>query len=168
MINLFRGTATEACGTDVIASCADETTCAQSYGDVYNALASDKNYFNISQALYPAKKPSSVQVYVRLYGATKTENCTPATYTWSKSCLYAAFPAKALEILSLGSILVASRTQELNITIPSFCCNVSEGNRKAIIERVLAAVCYIFSVLFQVNLFLFQLIMIYARLYLVS
>jgi len=138
MINLFRGIATEACGTDVIASCADETTCAQSYGDVYNTLASDKNYFNISQALYPAKKPSSVQVYVRLYGATKTENCTPAAYTWSKSCLYAAFPAKALEILSLGSILVASRTQELNVTIPSFCCNVSEDNRKAIIEGVLA------------------------------
>lgn len=138
MINLFRGTANEACGTDVIASCADETTCAQSYGDVYNALASDKNYFNISQALYPAKKPSSVQVYVRLYGATKTENCTPAAYTWSKSCLYAAFPAKALEILSLGSILVASRTQELNVTVPSFCCNVSEDNRKAIIEGVLA------------------------------
>ncbi|XP_015776381.1 PREDICTED: uncharacterized protein LOC107354414 isoform X2 [Acropora digitifera] len=138
MINLFRGTATEACGTDVIASCADETTCAQSYGDVYNALASDKNYFNISQALYPAKKPSSVQVYVRLYGATKTENCTPAAYTWSKSCLYAAFPAMALEILSLGSILVASRTQELTVTIPSFCCNVSGDNRKAIIEGVLA------------------------------
>ena len=168
MINLFRGTATEACGTDVIASCADETTCAQSYGDVYNALASDKNYFNISQALYPAKKPSSVQVYVRLYGATKTENCTPAAYTWSKSCLYAAFPAKALEILSLGSILVASRTQELNVTVPSFCCNVSEDNRKAIIEGVLAMVWYIFSVLFRVNLLLFQLIIINARLYLVS
>ena len=140
MINLFRGTATEACGTDVIASCTDETTCAQSYGDVYNALASDKNYFNIAQALYPAKKPSSVQVYVRLYGAPKTENCTPAAYTWSKSCLYAAFPAKALEILSLGSIFVASRTQDLNITIPSFCCNVSEDSRKEIVKGVLAAV----------------------------
>ena len=146
MINVFRGKATGTC-KDVLASCVNKTThpflnCAQTYGDVYNALASDKTYFSIAQALYPAKKPSSVQVYVRLYGANETENCTPAEYTWSKSCLYAAFPAKALQLWSLGSIYVASRTQELNIIIPSFCCTVSKDNRKAIIEGVLAAVRY--------------------------
>lgn len=144
MINVFHRKATGACDKDVLSSCVNKTThpflyCAQTYGDIYNALASDKTYFAIAQALYPAKKPSSVQVYVRLYGANETENCPPAKYTWSKSCLYAAFPAKALQILSLGSILIASRTQELNITIPSFCCTVSKDKRKEIIEEVLAA-----------------------------
>jgi len=54
------------------------------------------------------------------------------------SCLYAAFPDKVLEILSLGSIFVTHRTQDLNITIPPFCCNVSEDDRLTIIDRVLA------------------------------
>ena len=61
-------------------------------------------------------------------------------YTWSLRSLYAAFPAVFLEISSLFSIPVTSRTQELNITIPYFCCNVSAEDRKRTIKNVLAAV----------------------------
>lgn len=120
-------------------ACVDNTTCTQTYGEVYNMLASQKNYYKIAQALYPAKKPSSFLVHVRLYGANGTENCTPAAYTWSMSCLYAAFPPNVLEILSWGAIIVTPRTQELNITIPPFCCNVSKENRMTMIDNVLAA-----------------------------
>ncbi|XP_078349992.1 uncharacterized protein LOC144634813 isoform X2 [Oculina patagonica] len=55
------------------------------------------------------------------------------------NCLYAAFPAEVLEVLSLGSILVTPRTQELNITIPPFCCNVTVEKRQRMIKDVLAA-----------------------------
>ena len=137
----FHQSTTEACEANVIRSCVNNTTCAQTYGEVYNALASQKNYFNIAQALYPAKKPSSVLVHVWLHGANGTENCTPAAYTWSMSCLCAAFPAQVLEVLSLGSILLSSRVQELNITIPPFCCNVSTDDRMTMVDKVLAAVC---------------------------
>jgi len=130
---------TEACEANVIMGCVNKTTCAKTYGDVYNALATQENHFNISQALYPAKKPSSVLVHITLYGANGTENCSSAAYTWSMSCLYAAFPGKVLAVLSLGSIVVPSRTEELSIRIPPFCCNVSTDNRKEIIIRVLAA-----------------------------
>ena len=33
-------------------------------------------------------------------------------------------------MLSLGSIIVSSRTQELNIQIPAFCCNLSANIEK--------------------------------------
>ena len=61
-------------------------------------------------------------------------------YTWIFRGFYAAFPAVFLEISSLFSILVTPRTQELNITIPYFCCNVSVKDRKRMIKTVLAAV----------------------------
>ncbi|XP_068705677.1 uncharacterized protein [Montipora foliosa] len=129
---------------DVIDNCVNISTCIGTYGDIYNALASDKNSFNIESALYPAKRPSSVRVFVNLYGQNgpnKTDNSTSEVikYTWSLNCLYAAFPAVFLEVWSLGSILVTDLTQELNITIPHFCCNVSVKDRKNIIESVLAA-----------------------------
>lgn len=133
-------TPTETCKENVITSCVNKTTCVETYGEVYRALASENNYFNIAQALYPAKKPSSVLVLVAIYGTNGTEDCTPAAYTWSKSCLFAALPAKVLELLSLGSILVTSRTQELDVTIPPFCCHVPKDKREAIIDRVLVAV----------------------------
>ena len=135
---------TETCEANVITSCVNQTTCAQTYGEVYNALTSDNNYFNIAQALYPAKKPSSVVVLVTLYGTNGTANCTPAAYMWSKSCIFAALPARVLEVLSLGSMLVTSRTQELDLTIPPFCCHVPTDKREAIIDRVLVAVGYNF------------------------
>ena len=141
----------EACKESVIMACVDNTTCTQTYGEVYNMLASQKNYYSIAQALYPAKKPSSFLVHVRLYGANGTENCTPAAYTWSMSCLYAAFPPNVLEILSWGAIIVTPRTQELNITIPPFCCNVSKENRVTMIDNVLAAVSNKFRFLFVTN-----------------
>ena len=61
-------------------------------------------------------------------------------YTRSVRSLNAAFPAVFLEISSLFSILVTPRTQELNITIPYFCCNVSVKDRKRMIKTVLADV----------------------------
>lgn len=132
-------------GADVIDDCVNVSTCIGTYGDIYNALASDKNSFNIESALYPAKRPSSVRVFVNLYGQNEPDETDSSTsevakYTWSLNCLYAAFPAVFLEVSSLGSILVTNFTQELNITIPHFCCNVSVKDRKNMIESVLAAV----------------------------
>ena len=127
---------------NVIKTCVNSSPCIATYTNIYNALASaDDNSFNIESALYPATKPSSVRVFVNVYGPNKTDNSTTDTkYTWSLNCLYAAFPARVLEVLSLGSILVESRTQELNITIPQFCCCVSVENREKMIKDVLAAV----------------------------
>ena len=126
--------------TNATNSCSDIT-----YEQVYNSLTKSDNSFNIESALYPAKRPSSVRVFVNLYGQNgpdETDSSTSevAKYTWSLNCLYAAFPAVFLEVSSLGSILVTNFTQELNITIPHFCCNVSVKDRKNMIESVLAAV----------------------------
>ena len=111
------------------------------YEQVYNILAKSENSFNIESALYPPKRPSSVRVFVNVYGPNITENSTPAAkYTWSISCLYAALPAKVLEFWSLWSIMVTSRTQELNITISLSCCDVTKGKLKKHIEDALAAV----------------------------
>ena len=125
---------------NVIKECVNYTTCIETYAEVYSALASPRNYFNIALALYPARKPSSVLAYVNLHRFNQTGESSPVPYTWSMSCLYAALPARVLELLSLGSLLVTSRKGELNITIAPLCCNVSEEDRKIMIERVLAEV----------------------------
>ena len=140
----FQQNTVEACTGSVITACNDTTSCMQTYEEVYKLLGSNMNYFKIAQALYPAKKMSSLLVRVTLNGANGTEKYRPAYYTWSMSCLFAAFPGYVLEVLSLGSILVRSRTQKLAITIAPFCCNVSVENRVTIIENVLAAVSDIF------------------------
>lgn len=127
---------------NVIKECVNYSTCIETYAEVYSALASPKNYFNIALALYPGRKPSSVLVHVNLHTLNQTEKSSPVPYTWSMSCLYAAFPAEVLEFLSLGSILVKSRKRKLNITIAPFCCNVSEDDRFILIDRVLAEVSY--------------------------
>ena len=115
---------------NVIKECVNVTTCIETYANVYSALASPRNYFNIALALYPARKPSSVLVHVNLHTFNQTGESSPVPYTWSMSCLYAALPARVLELLSLGSILVTSRKRELDITNAPFCCNVSEEDRK--------------------------------------
>ena len=128
---------------NVIRECANYTTCIETYAEVYSALASPENYFNIALALYPARNPSSVLVHVNLHTLNQTEKSSSVhQYTWSMSCLYAAFPAKVLEFLSLGSILVTSRKRQLNITIAPFCRNVSEDDQSRIIDRVLAEVIF--------------------------
>lgn len=147
---------------DVIKACNNFTPCIRNYANIYDALASDDNSFNIESALYPATKPTSVRVFVNVYGPNKMDNSSTDTkYTWSMNCLYAAFPAGVLEVLSLGSILVTSRTLELNITIPQFCCNVSVEKRQKMIKEVLAAVsvtyvqsCMILVMLTVQNLYL--------------
>lgn len=125
----------------------NSTSCIHTYEQLYNSLTKSENSFNIESALYPAKRPSSVRVFVNVCGPNKTKNSEPvAKYTWSISCLYVALPPLVLEILSLGSILVDPRTQDLNIQIPYFCCNVSDDDDErrtriqAMIEGVLAAV----------------------------
>lgn len=127
---------------DVINNCTNSTSCIHTYQQVYQSFTSSENSYNISYALYPGRlKPSSVHVFVNLYGSgpNKTKNSTPAQYTWSMSCLYATIPSLVLEVLSLGAILVTARTQYLNLQIPSFCCNVSEDKeeRKRIIDEML-------------------------------
>ena len=124
-------------------------SCIYTYEQLYNSLTKSDNSFNIGSALYPVKKASSVRVFVNLHGPNKTGSPI-ARYTWSLSCLYVAVPPLFLEIVSLGSILVGQRTEELNLTIPNFCCNVSktEDERKEkindTIKNVLAEVCAFF------------------------
>ena len=131
---------------DVIKDCfnsTNSTSCSYSYEDVYNSLAKPENYFNISYALYPGRsKPPSFRVFVNVYGPNSSKDSSPATYTWTLSCLYAAVPAAVLEFFSLGSILVTPRTEELNLHIPQFCCNLSESNetRETIIDEMLTRV----------------------------
>lgn len=138
--------------TNVINDCDNTNSCLETHADIYYTLASDENSFKIESALYPPKKPSSVRVFVNLYGkngSNSTDNSTSdvTNYTWSLNCLYAAFPALFLEFLSLGSILVTPLTQELNIKIPYFCCNVSTKDRRRMTEDVLAAVSRIATVI---------------------
>ena len=131
---------------DLISECTDATICIGTYADIYKSLASGVNSFNIEFAFYPANEPSSVLVFVNIYGQNEPDKAgkdsMPAVmkYTWSLRSLYTAFPAVFLEISSLFSILVTPRTQELNITIPYFCCNVSVKDRKRMIKTVLVAV----------------------------
>ena len=136
----FQLNTVKSCTDTVITACNDKTTCIQTYEEVYKLLGSHKNYFNIAQALYPAKWLPSLRVSVALHGANGTENCRPVKYTWSMSCMFATFPKNVLEILSLGAILVTPRTQDLNITINPFCCNICQEDRITMIETVLAAV----------------------------
>lgn len=125
---------------DIINTCVDTTWCSHSYEQVYKSLAKAENNFNISHALYPGRsRPPSVRVLVSVFGSQKTKASKPAVYTWSMSCLFVSVPAAVLEFLSLGSILVTPRTQELIVHIPQFCCNVSERSegRKRIIDEML-------------------------------
>ena len=140
MITACNDTTVEACNGTVITACNDNANCVQTYEELYKSLGSSINYFNISQALYPAKWLSSLLVHVTLHGANGIEKCRPAKYTWSMSCLFAAFPEDVLEVLSLCSILVTPRTQKLKILIRPFCCNVSQEDRVTMIDTVLASV----------------------------
>ena len=92
--------------------------------------------------MYPAKKPSSVLVFVNVYGpnGTQSPRSNAVKYTWSTNCLFVALPTAVLQGMSLGSILVDPRTGHLDITLPSFCCKVCESNREKMIEDVIAEV----------------------------
>ena len=127
---------------DVIKHCmnsTNSTSCSLTYEQVYKSLTKNENSFNISHALYPDGGKPSFLVGVNVYGPNKTHNSTPAQFIWSIHCLFSSVPASLLEMLSLGSIIVRSRTQELNIQIPSFCCNLSENieKRKEMIQGFL-------------------------------
>ena len=116
---------------DVIKHCmnsTNSTSCSLTYEHVYKSLTKNENSFNISHALYPEGGKPSFLVRVNVYGPNKTHNSTPAQFLWSIHCLFSSVPASLLEMLSLGSIIVSSRTQELNIQIPAFCCNLSENS----------------------------------------
>ena len=118
-------------GADVIDQCmnsTNSTSCSLTYEHVYKSLTKNENSFNISRALYPEGGKPSFLVRVNVYGPNKTHNSTPAQFLWSIHCLFSSVPASLLEMLSLGSIIVSSRTQELNIQIPAFCCNLSENS----------------------------------------
>ena len=118
---------------DVIKQCmnsTNSTSCSLTYEHVYKSLTKNENSFNISHALYPEGGKPSFLVRVNVYGPNKTHNSTPAQFLWSIHCLFSNVPALLLEMLSLGSILVSSRTEELNIQIPAFCCNLSENTEK--------------------------------------
>ena len=129
---------------DVISECANATSCIGTYADIFKSLASDVNSFKIKSALYPVNEPSSVLIFVNIYGQNRPDktgnDSMPVVmkYIWSLRSLHAGFPAVFLEISSLFSILVTPRTQELNITIPFFCCNVSVKDRKRMIKTLLA------------------------------
>ncbi|XP_020626153.1 uncharacterized protein LOC110063498 isoform X2 [Orbicella faveolata] len=127
--------------TDVISHCIDNQPCIGTYKEIYNDLALEQNSFNIRSALYPVMRPSSVRVFVNVYGPDGTQNprSNAVKYTWSTNCLFVALPAAVLQVMSLGSILVDPRTQHLNITLRSFfCCKVSEDRREKMIKNVIA------------------------------
>ena len=117
----------------------NSTSCSLTYEHVYKSLTKNENSFNISRALYPEGGKPSFLVRVNFYGPNKTHNSTPAKFTWSIHRLFSNYPATLLEILSLGSIIVTSRTQELDVQIPAFCCNLSENieKRKEMIQGFL-------------------------------
>ena len=117
----------------------NSTSCSLTYEQVYKSLTKNENSFNISHALYPEGRKPSFLVKVNVYGPNKSHNSIPAKFTQSIHCLFSSVPASLLEMLSLGSIIVTSRTQELNIQIPAFCCNLSENieNRKEMIQGFL-------------------------------
>ena len=123
---------------DEIKNCTSFSYCIDSYADIYKSLTVDDNSFNIESALYPATMPSSLVVKVKIYGPNDT---FVANYTWSMNCLYVALPADVLELLSLRSLLVKQRTQDLSICLPSFCPNFSRvEEQKKLMKGVLAAV----------------------------
>ena len=127
---------------DVIKHCmnsTNSTSCSLTYEQVYKSLTKNENSFNISHALYPEGGKPSFLVKVNVYGPNKTHNSVPLKFTWSIHCLFSNVPAIALETLSLGSIILTSRTRELNIQIPAFCCNLSENieKRKELIQGFL-------------------------------
>ena len=125
---------------DGIRSCSNFTYCIDSYADIDKSLTSEDNSFNIESALYPAMKPSFLAhvVKVQIFGPSYT---SVANYTWSINCLYVAFPAVVLQVLSFGSILVSPRTQHLNVCIPYFRQNFSwVKDQKDLMKGVLAAV----------------------------
>ena len=125
---------------DVIKHCVStNSACSFTYTQVYKSLTENQNSFNISYALYPDGAKPSFLVKVNVYGPNKTHTSIPAKFTWSIHCLYANAPGPLLEMLSLGSILVTFREQELNIQIPAFCCNISDddGERKKMIKGFL-------------------------------
>ena len=117
----------------------NSTSCSLTYEQVYKSLTKNENSFNISHALYPEGGKPSFLVKVNVYGPNKTHNSVPLKFTWSIHCLFSNVPAIALEALSLGSIILTSRTRELNIQIPAFCCNLSENieKRKEMIQGFL-------------------------------
>ena len=115
---------------DVIKHCmnsTNSTSCSLTYEQVYKSLTKNENSFNISHALYPDGGRPSFLVRVNVYGPNKTHNSVPLKFTWSIHCLFSEVTTLLLEMLSLGSIIVTSRTRELNIQIPAFCCNLSEN-----------------------------------------
>ena len=114
------------------------SSCIDSYADIYKSLASEENSFNIESAMYPAMMPSSLVIKVEFITHNET---SVANYTWSLNCLYVAIPPQVLQLLSLGSVLVTQRTQELKICIPYFCRNFSSTKeQKGLMKGVLAAV----------------------------
>ncbi|XP_068681343.1 uncharacterized protein [Montipora foliosa] len=118
-------------------NCTKFTYCISKYADIYKSLTSEENSFNIESALYPSLQPSSLIVKVQIHGHNNT---FVGNYAWSLNCLYAAVPARVLEFLSLGAILVTPRTQDLTICIPDFCSNFSsEEKQKDLIKSALAA-----------------------------
>ena len=136
---------------DVFKHCVNSTnstSCSFTYEHVYNSLTKNESNFNISYALYPDGAKPSFLVRVNVYGPNRTSNSIPAKFTWSIHCLYANVPAWPLQILSLFSITVTSRTQELNIKVPSFCCNMSddEKEREEMIQEFLTRTIFEVSV----------------------
>ena len=65
---LLIGIVVKGTGGDVINNCDKVNSCLETYPDIYYTLASDEKSFKIESGIYPPKKPSSVRVFVNLYG----------------------------------------------------------------------------------------------------
>lgn len=114
--------------------------CLQQLDDarIYDSLKSEQNYYRISRAIYPSVDVPSLYVKITVQFLSGSANGSfvkeTRKYTWSKACLYVAtkyVSLYAMNVYSLGAIWPNKRERELFISLPEFCSNVTEEERKS-------------------------------------
>ena len=122
---------------DVTSKCANTTICIGTYADIYKSLASDVNSFNIEYALYPANEPSSVLVFVNLYGQNGTDktgnDSVPDVmkYIWLEKplcCFSRCFLGDLILFLNIGDSTHARTKHHNSILLLQCFCKRQEKN----------------------------------------
>ena len=107
---------------------------------IHDSLKSEQNCYNISRAIYPPADVPSLYVKITVKFLSGPANGSGTTvkdtrhYTWSKACLYVAtkhVSLYAINVYSLGAIWPNKREKELSISLPVFCNNTTEEERKS-------------------------------------
>ena len=123
---------------DVISECANATSCIGTYADIYKSLASDVNSFNIKSALYPVNEPSSVLIFVNIYGQNrpdKTGNgfhtcCNEIHMEFEKPlcCFFRCFPGDLISLLDTADSTHARTKHHNSILLLQCFCKRQEKN----------------------------------------